>query len=220
MWRPPRRKSRPRSGFVSAEHPPPGQAASLEEIGVTLRRVSASVAGPAVLIPVDDAGAIAVSPAGGTPHPSRTRTRRLASGFESRRISWPGSYDDRAAGALRGPHAAGHQVGARPSGDGRPLHGRTGDRDRRGYVRARGVLWSDGAGERVNRFRGGGRPVVDWPGCESGPAASPSAVGDYAAGWQQVVERPSPPAGKSTNVGSSRPDVRRSRHRAAARPRR
>ncbi|MFF1735228.1 ATP-grasp domain-containing protein [Streptomyces sp. NPDC058247] len=50
-----------RSRFLSGEHPPPGPDASLEEIGATLRRVSASVAGPAVLIPLDDAGAIAVS---------------------------------------------------------------------------------------------------------------------------------------------------------------
>ncbi|MGW6142228.1 hypothetical protein [Streptomyces sp. NPDC055140] len=49
------------SRFVSGEHPLPGRDISLEEIRATLRRVSASVAGPAVLIPMDEAGTIAAS---------------------------------------------------------------------------------------------------------------------------------------------------------------
>ncbi|MGW6750780.1 hypothetical protein [Streptomyces sp. NPDC055006] len=76
-----------RSGFVSAEHPPPGQDASLEEIGATPRRVSVSVAGAAVLIPMDDAGAIAVSPLREEllTRCGPARDAFVGSGFESRR---------------------------------------------------------------------------------------------------------------------------------------
>jgi predicted ATP-grasp superfamily ATP-dependent carboligase len=49
-----------RSRFVSGIHPPPGPGASAEEISVVLRRVSARIARPAVLIPMDDATAVAV----------------------------------------------------------------------------------------------------------------------------------------------------------------
>ncbi|MEU6662516.1 ATP-grasp domain-containing protein [Streptomyces sp. NPDC046821] len=50
-----------RSRFLSGAHPPPGPDAPPAEVGAVLRRVAAQVAGPAVLIPMDDAGAVAVS---------------------------------------------------------------------------------------------------------------------------------------------------------------
>ncbi|MDQ0601623.1 putative ATP-grasp superfamily ATP-dependent carboligase [Streptomyces canus] len=50
-----------RSRFVSEMHPPPPPGASPDEIAVVLRRVAARVARPAVLIPMDDASAVAVS---------------------------------------------------------------------------------------------------------------------------------------------------------------
>ncbi|MET7688841.1 ATP-grasp domain-containing protein [Streptomyces sp. NPDC005483] len=50
-----------RSRFVSETHPPPPPGASPREIAVALRRVAARVARPAVLIPMDDASAVAVS---------------------------------------------------------------------------------------------------------------------------------------------------------------
>ncbi|MDQ0581115.1 carboxylate--amine ligase [Streptomyces rishiriensis] len=53
----PVRKSR----FVSQLHPPPPPGAALADIAATLLRVAARVERPAVLIPMDDAGAIAVS---------------------------------------------------------------------------------------------------------------------------------------------------------------
>ncbi|MFJ4712652.1 ATP-grasp domain-containing protein [Streptomyces sp. NPDC088785] len=54
-----------RSRFVSQMHPPPPPGAPLAEIAATLRRTAARVGRPAVLIPMDDAGAIAVSRLGG-----------------------------------------------------------------------------------------------------------------------------------------------------------
>ncbi|MFJ1974845.1 ATP-grasp domain-containing protein [Streptomyces sp. NPDC087903] len=48
------------SRFVRQLHPPPPPFASPDDIAVALRRVAARVARPAVLIPMDDAGAIAV----------------------------------------------------------------------------------------------------------------------------------------------------------------
>ncbi|MDQ0760921.1 carboxylate--amine ligase [Streptomyces canus] len=50
-----------RSRFVREMHPPPPPGASPREIAVVLRRVAARVARPAVLIPMDDASAVAVS---------------------------------------------------------------------------------------------------------------------------------------------------------------
>ncbi|MFI1727608.1 ATP-grasp domain-containing protein [Streptomyces sp. NPDC020489] len=49
-----------RSRFVRALHPPPPPGAPAPAIGVALRRVAARVARPAVLIPMDDASAVAV----------------------------------------------------------------------------------------------------------------------------------------------------------------
>ncbi|MET9497153.1 ATP-grasp domain-containing protein [Streptomyces sp. NPDC006552] len=51
----------PRSRFITQVHPAPRPGASLDEVVAVLRRVAARVARPAVLIPMDDAGAIAVS---------------------------------------------------------------------------------------------------------------------------------------------------------------
>lgn len=50
-----------RSRFVAATHSPPPQGASLDEFAAVLRRVAARIARPSVLIPLDDASAIAVS---------------------------------------------------------------------------------------------------------------------------------------------------------------
>ncbi|MFE6890111.1 ATP-grasp domain-containing protein [Streptomyces sp. NPDC057694] len=50
-----------RSRFVSQMHPPPPPGAPLSEIAASLRRTAARIGRPAVLIPMDDAGAIAVS---------------------------------------------------------------------------------------------------------------------------------------------------------------
>lgn len=50
-----------RSRFVTRMHPPPGPGSPLSEVVAALRRTAARVARPAVLIPMDDAGAIAVS---------------------------------------------------------------------------------------------------------------------------------------------------------------
>ncbi len=50
-----------RSRFVSETHPPPPPGASPGEIAVVLRRVATRVARPAVLVPMDDASAVAVS---------------------------------------------------------------------------------------------------------------------------------------------------------------
>ncbi|WP_053750297.1 hypothetical protein [Streptomyces sp. MMG1533] len=49
-----------RSRFVREMHPPPPPGASPGEIAVVLRRVATRVARPAVLVPMDDASAIAV----------------------------------------------------------------------------------------------------------------------------------------------------------------
>ena len=49
-----------RSRFVSEMHPPPPPGASTGEIVTALRRVAARVSRPAVLIPMDDASAVAV----------------------------------------------------------------------------------------------------------------------------------------------------------------
>ncbi|MFJ6568874.1 ATP-grasp domain-containing protein [Streptomyces sp. NPDC091292] len=51
----------PHSRFLHRMHPPPHPGALLPDIAATLRRVAARVGRPAVLIPMDDAGAIAVS---------------------------------------------------------------------------------------------------------------------------------------------------------------
>ncbi|MFD7706529.1 ATP-grasp domain-containing protein [Streptomyces sp. NPDC059785] len=48
------------SRFVSETHPPPPPDASAQEIAAALRRVARRVARPAVLIPMDDASAVAV----------------------------------------------------------------------------------------------------------------------------------------------------------------
>ncbi|MBG0855153.1 ATP-grasp domain-containing protein [Streptomyces spinoverrucosus] len=48
------------SRFVRQLHPPPGPDASPDDIAVVLRRVAAGIARPAVLIPMDDASAVAV----------------------------------------------------------------------------------------------------------------------------------------------------------------
>ncbi|MFG2308557.1 ATP-grasp domain-containing protein [Streptomyces sp. NPDC048566] len=53
------------SRFVSAMHPPPPPGSSPAEIAAVLRRVAARVARPAVLVPMDDAGALAVGRIGG-----------------------------------------------------------------------------------------------------------------------------------------------------------
>ncbi|KKD03792.1 hypothetical protein [Streptomyces sp. WM6386] len=49
-----------RSRFVRQIHPPPPPRASAPDIAVALRRIAAGVARPAVLIPMDDASAVAV----------------------------------------------------------------------------------------------------------------------------------------------------------------
>jgi len=49
-----------RSRFVRQLHPPPPPGASAHDIAVALRRVAARIARPAVLIPMDDASAVAV----------------------------------------------------------------------------------------------------------------------------------------------------------------
>lgn len=49
-----------RSRFVRQIHPPPPPQASASDIAVALRRIAAGVARPAVLIPMDDASAVAV----------------------------------------------------------------------------------------------------------------------------------------------------------------
>ncbi|MDT9700214.1 ATP-grasp domain-containing protein [Streptomyces sp. P17] len=48
------------SRFVTRLHPPPPPGAAPADIAVALRRVAAGIARPAVLIPLDDAGAVAV----------------------------------------------------------------------------------------------------------------------------------------------------------------
>ncbi|WP_432181716.1 hypothetical protein [Streptomyces sp. NBC_00063] len=75
-----------RSGPVGAELPAPVQGVPLEETGATLRRVPASVAGPAFVIPMDAAGAIAVSRPRGNPSPVADphTTPHAGSGFASR----------------------------------------------------------------------------------------------------------------------------------------
>ncbi|MFI5687153.1 ATP-grasp domain-containing protein [Streptomyces sp. NPDC051636] len=50
-----------RSRFVRQMHPPPPPGASPREIAAVLRRVATRIARPAVLVPMDDAGAVAVS---------------------------------------------------------------------------------------------------------------------------------------------------------------
>lgn len=50
-----------RSRYLHQTHPPPPPGASLREIAVVLRRISHRVARPSVLIPMDDAGALAIS---------------------------------------------------------------------------------------------------------------------------------------------------------------
>ncbi|MYW63776.1 ATP-grasp domain-containing protein [Streptomyces sp. SID8379] len=50
-----------RSRYVHRMHVPPSPGSSPGEIGVALRRIAAQLARPAVLIPMDDAGAVAVS---------------------------------------------------------------------------------------------------------------------------------------------------------------
>ncbi|WP_420034738.1 ATP-grasp domain-containing protein [Streptomyces sp. cg28] len=50
-----------RSRFVRQMHPPPPPGAPLDEVAAVLRRIAARIARPAVLIPMDDAGAVAVS---------------------------------------------------------------------------------------------------------------------------------------------------------------
>ena len=49
------------SRFVRESHPPPPPGAAPADVAATLLRVAARVERPAVLIPMDDAGAIAVS---------------------------------------------------------------------------------------------------------------------------------------------------------------
>ncbi|MFJ4770452.1 ATP-grasp domain-containing protein [Streptomyces uncialis] len=51
----------PRSRYLCRMHPPPPPGANLSAVAAVLRRVAARVARPAVLVPMDDAGAIAVS---------------------------------------------------------------------------------------------------------------------------------------------------------------
>ncbi|WP_405917081.1 ATP-grasp domain-containing protein [Streptomyces sp. NBC_00728] len=50
-----------RSRFVAETHPPPPPGSSTAEIAAVLRRVAARVSRPAVLVPMDDAGALAVN---------------------------------------------------------------------------------------------------------------------------------------------------------------
>ncbi|MCX4908592.1 ATP-grasp domain-containing protein [Streptomyces sp. NBC_00878] len=50
----------PRSRFLRETHPPPQPGSSPREIAAVLRRVTARIARPAVLVPMDDASAIAV----------------------------------------------------------------------------------------------------------------------------------------------------------------
>ncbi|MFI5871812.1 ATP-grasp domain-containing protein [Streptomyces sp. NPDC051445] len=50
-----------KSRFVRRLHPPPPPGAALADIAATLLRVAAHIERPAVLIPMDDAGAVAVS---------------------------------------------------------------------------------------------------------------------------------------------------------------
>ncbi|MET8246315.1 ATP-grasp domain-containing protein [Streptomyces sp. NPDC005202] len=50
----------PRSRFVRQMHPPPPPGASPRDIAVALRRVATRIACPAVLVPMDDASAVAV----------------------------------------------------------------------------------------------------------------------------------------------------------------
>lgn len=49
-----------RSRYLHQTHPPPPPGASLQEIATVLRRISHRVARPSVLIPMDDAGALAI----------------------------------------------------------------------------------------------------------------------------------------------------------------
>ncbi|MFD0550641.1 ATP-grasp domain-containing protein [Streptomyces rectiviolaceus] len=49
-----------RSRYLHQTHPPPPPGASLQEIAAVLRRISHRVARPSVLIPMDDAGALAI----------------------------------------------------------------------------------------------------------------------------------------------------------------
>ncbi|MBK3580497.1 ATP-grasp domain-containing protein [Streptomyces sp. MBT65] len=58
------------SRFVCQMHPPPPPAASPAEIAGTLRRVAARITRPAVLIPMDDASAVAVGRLGAELAPS------------------------------------------------------------------------------------------------------------------------------------------------------
>ncbi|MET9442480.1 ATP-grasp domain-containing protein [Streptomyces sp. NPDC006610] len=51
------------SRYVTRLHPPPAPDATAEEVAAVLRRVAAKVERPAVLIPMDDAGAVAVDSA-------------------------------------------------------------------------------------------------------------------------------------------------------------
>ncbi|WP_225635123.1 carboxylate--amine ligase [Streptomyces solaniscabiei] len=51
----------PKSRYVRRMHPPPHPGASADDILTVLRRVAGEVASPAVLIPMDDASAIAVA---------------------------------------------------------------------------------------------------------------------------------------------------------------
>ncbi|MFF3610416.1 ATP-grasp domain-containing protein [Streptomyces sp. NPDC002580] len=50
-----------RSRFVCATHPPPPPGSSTADIAAVLRRVAARISRPAVLVPMDDASALAVS---------------------------------------------------------------------------------------------------------------------------------------------------------------
>ncbi|MFE6161907.1 ATP-grasp domain-containing protein [Streptomyces sp. NPDC056486] len=49
-----------RSRYLHQTHPPPPPGASLQEIAAVLRRIARRVARPSVLIPMDDAGALAI----------------------------------------------------------------------------------------------------------------------------------------------------------------
>lgn len=88
------------SRFIRAPHAPPRPGASPDEFAAVLRRVAARVGRPAVLVPLDDASAVAVGrlreeltddyllPAGPPPSPNRSPTRpnspRCAGAWASR----------------------------------------------------------------------------------------------------------------------------------------
>ncbi|MDG9716759.1 ATP-grasp domain-containing protein [Streptomyces sp. DH24] len=81
------------SRFVTALHTPPEPGASPAEIAAVLRRVAARLARPAVLIPMDDAGAVAVgrlraelAPAYLLPDPSDARPEAVADKAELARV--------------------------------------------------------------------------------------------------------------------------------------